>query len=151
MSSSLIDDKMGSSKSKARTVHRVFQRKPSICLDLLQPTTAPVRPRDATVYVRLASEHQVERIRRFEDDGITEDWLLSKNKSFYSHYKDGRFVKYPGKEDVKEAEANLIGEAVPPMTPGLGTRRRPCINFCTQFSSQSGRGIQSFDQVEWDR
>ena len=62
------------------------------------------------VYVRLASEHQSERIRRFEDGGITEDWLVSKNKSFYSHYKDGRFVQYPGYEDALEAEANLIGE-----------------------------------------
>ena len=129
-------------KAQARAVHRVFHES--------RPTTAPVRPRDATVYVRLASKHQFERIRRF-DDGITEDWLLSKKKSFYGHYKDGRCVKYPGKEDVKKAEANLIGEAVPPMTPGLGTRSRPCINSSTQFSSQSGRGIQSFDQVEWDR
>ena len=64
---------------------------------------------DKAVYVRLASEHQSAVIHRFEGDGLTEDWLSSRHKSFFGKYKDGQFVKYKGFEQALESEATLIG------------------------------------------
>ncbi|CAE7406745.1 unnamed protein product [Symbiodinium natans] len=42
--------------------------------------------------------------------GVTEDWLRADNKSFYSHYKDGRFVKYPKYEENLAKEADMMVE-----------------------------------------
>jgi hypothetical protein len=46
------------------------------------------------VYVRLPSEHSTEPIHRFANGGITEDWLVEKNKHFYGLYKQGVHQKY---------------------------------------------------------
>ena len=62
------------------------------------------------VYVRLASEHQSERIHRFQEGGITEGWLRGDNKSYYSHYKEGRCIKYPSFEDSLNKEQDLMHE-----------------------------------------
>ena len=62
------------------------------------------------VYVRLPSEHQSERIYRFEGGGLTEDWLQEKNKPYCGMYEDGMFVKYSGYEDALENEATLLSD-----------------------------------------
>eukprot|EP00438_Fugacium_kawagutii_P023328 Skav236011 [mRNA] locus=scaffold1512:1512:2171:+ [translate_table: standard] len=60
------------------------------------------------VYVRLPSEHSTEPIHRFAAGGITEDWLLNKNKPFYGRYKQGVHQKYEGFEDNIAEEQELV-------------------------------------------
>ena len=45
---------------------------------------------DNEIYVRLASEHQSQKIHCVSSGGITEDWL---NKLQYNHYKNGQRTK----------------------------------------------------------
>ena len=60
------------------------------------------------VYVRLPSEHPTEPIHRFAAGGITEDWLVEKNKAFYGRYKQGVHQKYEGFEENIAEEQELV-------------------------------------------
>ena len=60
------------------------------------------------VYVRLPSEHETEPILRFNDGGITEDWLREKNKEVFGLFKQGLQQKYTGFEKSLEDEQALV-------------------------------------------
>ena len=65
---------------------------------------------ELAIYVRLASEHPDQVIHRFDSCSMLKDWLKPTNKKFYSLYKEGQHVKYPGYQEALEAEANLVSE-----------------------------------------
>ncbi|OLP83988.1 hypothetical protein AK812_SmicGene35184 [Symbiodinium microadriaticum] len=65
---------------------------------------------DNAIYVRLASEHQSQKIHCINSSGITEDWLQETNKAHYNHYKNGQHTKYVDFDQYVEEETNLVSE-----------------------------------------
>ena len=62
------------------------------------------------IYVRLASEHQSQKIHCINNSGITEDWLQPTNKPHYDHYKKGQHTKYQDFDRYVEEETDFVSE-----------------------------------------
>ena len=62
------------------------------------------------IYVRLASEHQSQKIHCINNSGITEDWLQPTNKPHYDQYKKGQHTKCQDFDRYVEEETNFVSE-----------------------------------------
>eukprot|EP00972_Heterocapsa_arctica_P041938 6185457-Heterocapsa_arctica.AAC.1 len=60
------------------------------------------------LYLRLPSEHEDQKIHRFEEDDVARDWLTDENKAYLGKYKDGLMETGTGFEAAVAQEQALV-------------------------------------------
>ncbi|CAE7431303.1 ANKRD17, partial [Symbiodinium microadriaticum] len=90
-------------------------------------------------YVRLAPEHQSQKVHCVSSGGITEDWLHETNKPHYNHYKNGQRMRrntyagvlltIAGTKDfrgIRILRLRVVPQPQQPQVLPIATMKKPC-------------------------
>ena len=91
----------------------VFNTRITTHIDAIMKRSAWVIAGNHAMYARVpGTDHNIE-IHRFTSDSCHEDFLRPDNKSYLTHFRQGRHVKYPGYDDKVKVETEYIDNLFP--------------------------------------